>query len=131
MNAYKTKDFARRARKEKVSDDELRAAIKEIEAGRIDADLGAYLIKQRVSQGKGGRANSHRAIVATKDGDRIVFLHLFAKSDKANLSSTELKVYREIAGIMAGISQAAVDALIRAKEWTRIEDDQEPKGVSD
>jgi hypothetical protein len=130
MNAYKTREFARLARREKVSDEELGVAIREIEAGRIDADLGAYLIKQRVSQGKGGRANSHRAIIATKDGDRIVFLHLFAKSDRASLNSKELKAYREAAGLLAGLTWAQVDRLVTAKEWIRIEDDQE-QGISE
>ena len=131
MDAYKTKAFDRLARKAKVTERELREAANEIENGQIDADLGAHLIKKRVSQGQGGRANAHRAIVATKEGDRIIFLHLFAKRDQANLTKTELKEYREAAKILATLPRETVQALLDAKEWIRIEKSEEPEGVSE
>lgn len=131
MEAYKTKEFDRLARKAKVIDRELREAVDEIEKGLIDADLGAHLIKMRVSQGQGGSVNAHRAIVATKEGDRIVFLHLFAKRDQANLTKTELKAYREAGKILASLPPRTVQALVDAKEWIRIEKPKEPEGVSE
>ncbi|WP_192843236.1 type II toxin-antitoxin system RelE/ParE family toxin [Aureimonas sp. AU12] len=131
MEVYKTKAFDRLARKAKVTDLELREAAREIREGRIDADLGAFLIKQRVSQGQGGRANAHRAIIATKDGDRIVFLHLFAKRDQENLTKTELDGYREAAKILAVVPQSMVKALLKTKEWIQIEEPHEPEGVSE
>jgi len=54
MRAFKTKWFARFARKEKIADATLVAAIERAERELIDADLGGGLIKQRVArQGKG------------------------------------------------------------------------------
>lgn len=129
MRAYRTHDFSRRALKAGVTDKELKEAAEEIIAGRFDADLGAHLVKQRVSQGHGGRSGSHRAIVATMEGDRVVFLHLFAKRDKGNLSPGELKAYRKAAKIVAALPEEAVEDLIKAKEWIEIEDYQEPEGV--
>lgn len=129
MNVYKTREFSRTARKAKISDEELRAAAEEIEKGRIDADLGAHLIKQRVSQGSGGRSNSHRAIIATKEGDRIVFLHLFAKNDKQNLTRKETEVYREAAKHLADLTSSQVNQLVQTKEWIKVENVQEQKGI--
>lgn len=129
MQAYKTKEFSRLARKAKVTDRELQAAAEEIEKGRIDADLGAHLVKQRISQGPGGRSNSHRAIVATKEGDRIVFLHLFAKNVRQNLTGKETEVYREAAKRLADLTSSQVDQLVQAKEWIKVENVQEQKGI--
>jgi len=131
MDTYKTKAFDRLARKARVTDKELQEAAEEIGRGQIDADLGAHLVKKRVSQGQGGRANAHRAIVATKEGDRIVFLHLFAKKDQANLTKTETEEYREAAKAIATLPSETVQALLNAKEWIRIEKPEEPEGVSE
>ena len=129
MNVYKTKDFSRAARKDKISDEELTAAAEEIEKGRIDADLGAHLVKQRISQGPGGRSNSHRAIIATKEGERIVFLHLFAKNVRQSLTRKETEVYREAAKRLADLTSSQVEQLVQAKEWIKVENVQEQKGI--
>ena len=129
MNVYKTKDFSRAARKDKISDEELTAAAEEIEKGRIDADLGARLVKQRISQGPGGRSNSHRAIIATKEGERIVFLHLFAKNVRQSLTRKETEVYREAAKRLADLTSSQVEQLLQAKEWIKVENVKEQKGI--
>ena len=44
MNVFKTKDFARFARRQRIDDDALCAAIARAERGLIDADLGGGVI---------------------------------------------------------------------------------------
>ena len=129
MDVYKTKDFSRAAGKDKISDEGLTAAAEEIEKGRIDADLGAHLVKQRISQGPGGRSNSHRAIIATKEGERIVFLHLFAKNVRQSLTRKETEVYREAAKRLADLTSSQVEQLLQAKEWIKVENVKEQKGI--
>ncbi|MEX6505414.1 type II toxin-antitoxin system RelE/ParE family toxin [Jiella sp. M17.18] len=90
-------------------------------AGKIDADLGAYLVKRRISQGAGGRSGGHRAIIVYKVADRIVFVHLFGKRDKATLSSGELRAYRAAARHIADLGPEAIDALLRAEEWIEVD----------
>ncbi len=46
----KRKDFTRWQAGEKLSDDALCKAVKEMEAGSIDADLGGFLFKKRVAR---------------------------------------------------------------------------------
>ena len=48
MRVFKTKEFKRFAREEKISNDDLCAAIARATRGIVDANLGRCLIKQRI-----------------------------------------------------------------------------------
>jgi len=94
---FKTRWFARFARREDITDTALREAIERAERGLIDADLGGGLIKQRVARPGGGRSGGYRTIVAYRTADRAVFLDGFAKSEQGNISSDDLAELRIIA----------------------------------
>ena len=51
MRVFKTKWFVRFARKESLSDRKLAEAVREIEKGLHDGDLGGGHIKKRVARG--------------------------------------------------------------------------------
>ena len=97
MRAFKTRWFARFARREGMSDEALREAIERAERGLIDADLGGGLIKQRIARPGGGRSGGYRTIIAYRTGNRAVFLDGFAKSEQDNISADELTEFRAIA----------------------------------
>jgi len=96
MRAFKTKWFARFARREGIADSSLLEAIERAERGLIDADLGGGLIKQRVARKGQGRSGGYRTIVAYRAQGRAVFLYAFAKSDLANIDADELVELRTI-----------------------------------
>ena len=50
MRIFKNKWFMRFARKEGISDEALLEAVKQIEAGNYDANLGAGVYKQRIAR---------------------------------------------------------------------------------
>lgn len=56
MRIFKTKWFARYARRERIEDRSLREAIRRAEQGLVDADLGGNVIKQRVAREGQGRS---------------------------------------------------------------------------
>ena len=56
-----------------------------------------------------------------REQDRAVFLHLFAKNDKGNLTSTELETYREFAKVLAGLTAEQIRTLVEQKRWIEIE----------
>ena len=64
MRVFKTKPFERFARKERIADEDLCAAVKRAEGGVLDADLGGGVIKQRLARKGQGRSGGYRAIVA-------------------------------------------------------------------
>ena len=60
MKVFKTKSFGRFARKKGLEDALLLKAAADAAAGRIDADLGGGVIKQRVARKGGGKSGGFR-----------------------------------------------------------------------
>jgi len=91
VRVFKTKSFARFARKEGISNSKLSDAVLEIEKGLYEADLGCGLFKKRVARPGEGKSGGYRTAVAYQEGKRSVFLHGFPKNVKGSLSDLELK----------------------------------------
>jgi hypothetical protein len=86
MRVFKTKSFNRFARKEGLEDAPLLEAAKNAVAGRVDADLGGGVIKQRIARKGGGKSGGFRTILLFRSGSHIFFVFGFAKSERANIS---------------------------------------------
>lgn len=97
MQTYKTKIFARWARKEGLDDDALLDAIEEMENGKIDGDLGGKVYKKRVALPGGGKSGGVRTLIAFQDGDKAFFMLGFAKNERANIRDDELKALKVMA----------------------------------
>ena len=93
-NILKRKDFARWQAKEHLTD----KAVKEMEKGLIDADLGGFLYKKRVARSGSGKSGGYRTLLSARLGNRYVFLHGFAKNDRTNITQDERKAL-QFAGI--------------------------------
>jgi len=85
------RSFARWQAGEDLPDAALCKAVKEMESGLIDADLGGFLYKKRVACPGSGKSGGYRILLSAKIGSRYVFLHGFAKNDKANITQDEKK----------------------------------------
>lgn len=120
---YLTKEFARLARRSGLADDGLIEAIDRAENGKVDADLGGGLIKQRVARLGKGRSGGFRTIVAYRRGRRAIFLHMFAKASQANLGQAELETLQKLAKAYDALDDAQLDALVARRGWRRIEKD--------
>ena len=108
MAVYLTKDFARFARKAKLEDASLIRAALDVKSGRYDADLGGGVFKQRIARAGSGKSGGFRTIIVFKVGSHSFFAHGFAKSDKANVSSSELKALKRLAGILLSFSDEQI-----------------------
>jgi len=95
-----TKPFARWARHEAISGQLLVKAIREIEAGFVDAHLGSGLIKKRVARPGGGKRGGYRTIIAFRHAEVAIFLFGFAKNEQATLDPAELAYFRELASVL-------------------------------
>ena len=128
MRVFKTKWFARFARRERIADASLAEAVRRAERGLVDADLGGGVIKQRVARPGQGRSGGYRALAAYRRKTRAVFLFGFAKSERDNVEDDELATLRDIA---RGWLEADGKALARAIEDGLIQevvyDDEEEK----
>jgi hypothetical protein len=120
VRVFKTKEFARFARKEGIRNEDLCEAVDRAERGLIDAQLGAGLIKQRVARPGQGRRGRFRTIIVWRSGDRSMFVHGFPKSRKADLEPDELVVYREFAALLLGYDDKAMEKAVFAKELVEV-----------
>ena len=123
MRIFKTKWFARFARKESVEDAALVAAIRQIKAGQVDADLGGGIVKQRVARRGQGKSGGYRTIIAYRSGDRAVFLHGFAKSEVDNIDADDLERLKVAARQMLSWDQRQISKQLVSGAWLEIEDD--------
>lgn len=108
LRIFKNRWFEKFSRKENIDEASLVEAIDRIIAGAIDADLGSGVIKQRVARDGAGKSGGFRTIILFKIGNRAVFVFGFAKSDKSNLSKTELVEFRKVAKIILALSDAQI-----------------------
>lgn len=106
MRVFKTKWFARFARREGMTDSRLLEAFQEIDKGLIDVDYGGGLIKKRIARDGGGKRGGYRSIIAYRCESRCVFMFCFAKSDKENLNKNEVVEYKDAAAIYLGFNDA-------------------------
>ena len=121
MKAYLPKSFQREASSDGVSDEDCQEAIRKAERGLIDADLGKGLIKQRISRGNQGAARGSRAVVFYRRGKVAVFLHIFPKSKKANLTELELAMYSQAAQEFAMLTNKELTILSAKRGWRELE----------
>jgi len=111
LRLFKTKMFARFARRERISDASLGEAVRRAELGLLDAQLGGGVIKQRVARSGQGRSGGYRVLIAYRPLTLSVFLYGFAKSERDNVDEDELATLRDIA---KGWFRADANTLTRA-----------------
>lgn len=97
MRVFKTKWFARFAKRENIDDACLYKAIERAEQGLIDADLGGCVFKQRIARKGQGRSGGYCTLIAYKSQKRAIFLYGFAKNERDNIDSNELLTLKDIA----------------------------------
>ena len=97
VRTFKSKWFARFARREQITEKSLFEAIDRAEQGLIDADLGGGLIKQRVARQGQGRSGGYRMIVAYRAKNRAVIIFGLAKNERENIEPDELVFLRILA----------------------------------
>ncbi len=117
MKHYKIKKFASEAKKIALQDEILVETLLEfLEMGREyqqKHSLGANLYKLRLATKEGrGKSGGSRSILAFKKGSRIIWLHLFSKNEKGNVTTSELKRLKELSSIMLELSDDKIIKLL-------------------
>ena len=104
--AFKTAWFGKAAKKARIDDPALRAAILEVMQGQAD-DLGGGVFKKRLND------NMHRSIVLAKGGRHWVFAYLLAKKDRANIDPDELAGFKKLAQAYGRMTEAELASAMR------------------
>ncbi len=117
---FKTKAFARIARKAGIADNALCIAVEEMSQGLNDGSLGQSVFKKRVALGARGKSAGARTIVAMNEGTRWFFLFGYKKNERANVSDMELEALQSIATILLVRSNSDLDMAVAARELEEI-----------
>jgi hypothetical protein len=121
MRVFKTRVFERWAGKAGVNDAALLKAVADIERGLIDADLGSFLIKQRVALPGRGKRGSARTLLATRFAGTLYFLFGFEKSERDNISQRELGIYQSLASNLVALSNDQIETALKANELIEVQ----------
>lgn len=113
MKIIKTKLFSKWATKNKVSDEALATAAKEIAVDMYEANYGGGVIKKRVANKGRGKSGSTRTIVAFKKGKHCFFVFGFEKNAKSNISANEEKAFKIIAKSLFAYTDLEIEGLLK------------------
>jgi len=102
---FKTAWFNKAAKKARISDKELCAAISQVMQGQAD-DLGGGVFKKRLND------NRYRSIIVAKGGKHWIYAYLFAKKDRDNIGIDELAEFKKMASLYSRQPDAIIDAEI-------------------
>jgi hypothetical protein len=119
------KRFLHEARKLHVTDKLLNDTLTYFSEMKLDGRqryaLGASLYKLRLATNEGhGKSGGSRSILAFQMDHRVIWLHLFAKSDKENITIMELKKLKKLADILLELSQGDINRLIKSGELNEV-----------
>ncbi len=123
IRIYKTKVFDRWLKKSEVTDLDLIQAVKEMNRGLVDADLGEHLFKKRIALPGRGKRSGVRTLVASKIDDQWFFLYGFAKNERDTISDRELRVLQVIAGSWLEQDQKMLQRAIEEGELKEVTKD--------
>jgi hypothetical protein len=118
---FATRPFDRWARKERLEDSTLLAAVDVADLGLIGANLKGCLIKLRVARQGAGKSGGYRTLVAYRTGDRSFFLYGFGKNEKANVEADEIDGYEEYGQFLLGLTDAELAFQLTAGKLREIE----------
>jgi hypothetical protein len=112
VRIFKTKPFARFARKAGLADSALRQAVRDAQRGLVDADLGGGVLKQRIARAGSGKSRGFRTIILFRIGERAFFVHGFAKNEQENIRDDELAAFKMLAAEMLNYDEAALSRVL-------------------
>ena len=110
-----TRFFNRWADDEGLTSEVLVRAVREIEDGLSDGDLGGGIVKKRVRVPGRGKSGGARVLLATNRRDRWVFVYGSLKNQRANISHSELLALRELSRDLLALTEEQLDDRARAK----------------
>jgi len=120
MAVYKARWFARWARKEGLTDVELREAVQEMASGLYEADLGGNLLKKRIARQGQGKSGGFRTLVATNKGGQWFFVYGFAKNERSNIDRDEEAALKKLASTLLTMPPPALNKALKADELIEV-----------
>jgi hypothetical protein len=102
-------------------------AVKEMQQGIYDADLGGGLFKKRIARQGHGKRGGFRTLLVTNKGDRWFFVFGFAKNEQDNIAPDQELSLKELAKELLALSLIDLEKLKSANKLTEVRCDENKK----
>ncbi len=99
-----------------MSDEVILEAVREIEQGLVEADLGGNIYKKRIGIKGRGKRGGVRTILAYSKQGRTFFLYGFEKADRANVTLKEKEQLKILGNYYLDCSDKDLEAMLSSKE---------------
>ena len=123
MAILKTRWFDRWARKQGLTTPSLCAAVREMNAGLYDADLGGGLLKKRIARSGQGKSGGFRTLVVTNKGSLWIFVFGFPKNERSNIDQDEEEALKKLAAHLLSLTVSALTKAQHAGELMEVDCD--------
>ena len=120
MRIFKNKWFAKFTKQEGISNAKLCKAVKDAESGKIDADYGGGVIKQRIARPNEGKSGGYRSVILYYRGKRAFFVYGFPKSKRANIDEAEERDFKDLAKVLFALSDNEIAKLVNTGLYEEI-----------
>jgi hypothetical protein len=125
LRVFKNKWFAKFAKKEGISSEKLLKAIKEVEYGKIDADYGGGVIKQRIARPKDGKSGGYRSVILYRRNAIAFFVYGFSKNTMDNIDKSAVRDFKKLAKLMLKLTDEQIKVLLEKGELEEVKDEKE------
>lgn len=113
MRIFKTKTFAKFAKKKQIIDADLIDAVERANQGLIDASLGGNVIKQRIAKQGQGKSSGYRSLILYRINNNSYFVAAIEKSDRENISEQEENALKLLAKVYETYREEQINALVK------------------
>ncbi len=118
LEVYLGKRFNREKLKLNIPKEKFDEAIKEITHGASDP-LGHKLYKKRIGGTGRGKSGAYRAITYYRDGSLLIFIELFSKNDKENITDKEKQELILLSKELDLLTKEKIDSLVRSNKFIK------------
>lgn len=122
MRFFKAKVFCQFAEKKDIEDKDLIKAVREVESGLIDANLGGGVYKKRIARKGQGKSSGFRVIICFRHEQMAFFAHGFAKSSLDNITDEELADFKDLAKMLFKMTEAQIQKGLESGEFQEVKE---------
>ena len=97
--------------------------MREVEAGKIDADYGGGVIKQRIARLNEGKSGGYRSVILYRKNDKAFFVFGFPKNERENITDKEKREFKELAKMTFNFSDGELVKLLKEKIYKEVKYD--------
>lgn len=121
IQVFLNKSFLKLFKKSDIDNENFNTAINEVLDGK-SISLGNKLHKVRIGTSTKGKRGAYRAIFYFRIKKIVIFVYLFPKNKKDNLTKDGLKAFKLVAKEYTKLTEKDIDKLVKLKEFKRWND---------